>query len=45
MNQDARGKRCEERFGHDARRFHGHGRLSSILPKTLTMCFTRIGNG
>jgi hypothetical protein len=24
VNEDARGKRREERYGHDERRFHGH---------------------
>ena len=33
MDEDARGKRREERYGHDERRFHGHGQtVSSILP-------------
>jgi hypothetical protein len=33
VDEDAGGKRCEERHGHDECRFHGHGRLASILPK------------
>jgi hypothetical protein len=33
VDEDARGKRCEERHGHDEYRFHRHGGLSSILPK------------
>src|SRR5208282_5782390 len=33
VDEDARDKRREERYGHDERRFHSHGRLSSILPK------------
>jgi hypothetical protein len=34
VDEDARGKRREERYGHDERRFHGHGQtVSSILPK------------
>jgi hypothetical protein len=33
VDKDARGKRREERYGHDECRFHRHGRLWSILPK------------
>ena len=34
VDEDARGKRREEHYGHDKRRFHGHGRtVSSILSK------------
>ena len=34
VDKDARRKRREERYGHDERRFHGHGQtVSSVLPK------------
>ena len=33
VHDDARGKRCEERHGHNECRFHRHGELSSVLPK------------
>ena len=37
VDEDARGKRRKERYGHDERRFHGHGQtvVSSILPKEV----------
>ena len=34
VDEDARGKRREKRYGSDERRFHGHGQtVSSILPR------------
>ena len=45
MDEDPRGKRCEERHVHDGCRFHGHGTVVDRAEKVLTICFTRIGNG
>ena len=43
VDEDARGKRCEERHGHDECRFHGHGKtVVDLAERVLTMCFTRI---
>jgi hypothetical protein len=39
VEKDARGKRREERYGHDERRFHGHGEtVVDPAERVLTMC-------
>ena len=41
VDEDVRGKRREECYGHDGRRFRGHGQtMSSITRRVLTMRFT-----
>ena len=46
VDEDARGKRREERYGRDERRFHGHGQtVSLILPKSPNHAFHADRNG
>jgi hypothetical protein len=44
VDEDARGKCCEERYGRDERRFHASWSDHVVDPaeRVLTMCFTQI---